>query len=229
MHFMPTDIYYFILVVPAFLLSLLAQWWVKSTFRQYSRVVPARQLTGMGAARAILDSQGLYSTSISPVQGELTDHYVPASDNIRLSQATYGVSSVAAVGVAAHEAGHAIQYNTQYFPIQLRQAVIPVSRYGSMLSWPVLIIGFLLESRVLILTGIVLFSLAALFQLLTLPVELNASKRAMRGLENSGLLLGEELTGAKKVLTAAALTYVAALAVSLMSILRLVLRMRNSR
>jgi len=227
MRFFPTDIYYFILVIPAFLFSLFAQLRIKSTFNRYSKVPLQRQMTGEMAARMILDINGITNIRVTPIQGSLTDHYSNKESMIGLSKPTYAVSSIAAVGVAAHEAGHAVQYHRQYFPIQVRQAIVPVTQFGSMASYPVIAIGFFMNSRFLILAGIILFSLVALFQLITLPVEFNASKRALENLRASNMLNPGELDGVKKVLNAAAMTYVAALAVSLMSLIRVILLSRR--
>ena len=227
MRFFPTDIYYLILVIPAFLFSLVAQIMVKTAFNKYSKVRPMGGLTGHDAARMILDSYNLGDIPVRATGGTLTDHFSPQEGAIYLSQPTFNVSSVAAIGVAAHEAGHAVQHSVQYMPIRVRQAVIPVTRFGSMASWPVMLVGLMLNSRLLMLAGIVLFSFVALFQIVTLPVEFNASNRAVKILESSYMLTPEELVGAKKVLRAAALTYVAALAVSLMNLLRMILLSRR--
>ena len=221
-----------ILLVPAMIFAFWAQYKVQSTFKKYDRVRTQRGMTGADAARKILDSNGLYDVKVEYVRGHLNDHYDPRTNVIRLSDATYGSTSVAALGVAAHEAGHAVQHATGYFPIKLRGAIIPVTRFGSMLAMPLFIIGLLLTGfmnidpivgQYLMFGGIALFSLSTLFQLGTLPVEFNASSRALRTLEESGMLYGEEISGAKQVLSAAAMTYVAALASSLASLLRLII------
>lgn len=224
------DYYYLIFVVPAMLLAFWAQYKVKSTFSKYSREMNSAGLTGAGAARMILDRNGLGHIRIERAAGELTDHYSPQEDVIRLSESTYDSASVGAIGVAAHECGHAVQYDVGYVPIRLRNGIIPVCQIGSSLAWPVFILGLILQKGILLEIGIILFSLATLFQLLTLPVEFNASRRAMDTLEGEGMLRQEELNGARKVLSAAAMTYVAALAVSLGNLLRMIaLKNRNER
>ena len=226
-----------ILVIPAFIFALWAQFRVNSTYQKYSKEPTACRMTGAEAARRILDSNGLQHVTIEHIHGELTDHYDPRANVIRLSDAVYGSMSAAAIGVAAHEAGHAVQYAKNYFPMKLRAVIIPVSRVGSMLAMPLFFIGLALSSGwfvaesaganpisdFLMLGGIILYVTVALFQLATLPVEFNASKRAMVALTDSGKLTEDELGAAKKVLTAAALTYVAALATSLLTLLRLIL------
>lgn len=225
------DYWYYILVVPALILSLLATANVKSTFAKYSAMPSAGGMTGADSARRILDENGLYDVRIEPVSGELTDHYDPRSNTIRLSESVYGAQTAAAVGVAAHEAGHAVQYATGYFPIKLRAAMIPVTQIGSNLAMPLVLLGLLLGFEQLAMIGVIAFSLATLFQLVTLPVEFNASARAVRSLENSGRMDEAQIRGTKRVLTAAALTYVAALALSLANLLRLFLLVggRNRR
>lgn len=217
------DIYYIILVVPAILLALWAQGKVSSTFRRYSQVRPRNGMTGAQAAEAVLRANGVTGVRIERVGGNLTDHFDPREGVIRLSDSVYDASTVAAVGVAAHEAGHAAQYALEYAPIKIRNAIIPVSRIGSMMSWPLLLIGLVFNSQSLITLGILFFLVAVVFQLVTLPVEFNASTRAIAALADGGYLTEEELPGARKTLSAAAMTYVAALAVSLAQLLRLVL------
>ena len=175
------------------------------------------------AAQAVLRANGVFGVGIEHVAGNLTDHYDPKTNTIRLSDSVFSSNSVAAIGVAAHEAGHAVQYAENYGPIRIRQAIIPVSQLGSTLSMPMILIGVILNSSTLLDLGIIFFGLAALFQLVTLPVEFDASVRAIKTLSASGILYGEEIDGAKKVLRAAALTYVAALVSSLAQILRLIL------
>ncbi len=221
------DWYYLVLVVPAMLLALWAQFKVNSTFRRYAQVPSLRQLTGAQAAETVLRQNGVTGVRIERVSGNLTDHYDPRQNVIRLSDGVYGSTSCAAIGVAAHEAGHAVQYAQEYTPIKVRQAIIPVTRIGSMMSWPLLIIGLVLSSGILIDIGLLLFSAVTLFQLVTLPVEFNASSRALKALEEGHLLTDEELVGAKRTLSAAAMTYVAALAVSLAQLLRLILLFGN--
>ena len=217
------DYYYWILILPAALFAMWAQMRVQSTFRRYSKTGNLRGLTGAGAARMILDANGLQNIRLEHISGNLTDHYDPRDQVIRLSDSVWGSSSVAAVGVAAHEAGHAVQHAVGYFPIKIRTAVIPVTNIGSKLSIPLILLGIFFQAQSLVSVGILLFATVALFQLVTLPVEYNASGRAMKVLEQSGMLMGEELTGARKVLSAAALTYVAALITALAQLLRLVL------
>ena len=223
-----------LVLIPAMIFAFWAQIKVKSTFEKYDKIQTMRRMTGADAARRILDSNGLYDVKVEYARGHLNDHYDPKARVIRLSDATYGSSSVAALGVAAHEAGHAVQHATGYVPIKIRSAIIPVTRFGSMLAMPLFFIGFLVTGYLsmeldpiigeyLMFGGILLFSFSTLFQLVTLPVEFNASSRALETLESSGYLYGEEITGAKKVLSAAAMTYVAALATSLASLLRLLL------
>ncbi|NMA06343.1 MAG: zinc metallopeptidase [Ruminococcaceae bacterium] len=217
------DIYYIVLVLPAIVISLLASARVKSTFSRYSKYRTMRGITGYMAARKILDDNGLSGVQIMRVPGELTDYYDPKSGTVYLSDSVYDRDSVGAVGVAAHEAGHAVQYAQEYFPIKIRTAIIGVTNIGSTLSMPMIVLGIILSFEPLILIGVILFSTVAVFQLVTLPVEFNASKRAIAVLEGSGMLESNELSGAKRVLSAAAMTYVAALILSVAQILRLVL------
>lgn len=221
-----------LILLPAMIFALIAQFSVKSTFEKYDKVATARRMSGAEAARRILDRNGLYDVKVERVRGHLTDHYDPKANVIRLSEATHDSVSVAALGVAAHEAGHAVQHATGYFPIKVRSAIIPATRIGSTLAMPIFIIGLLLTNfyyvdmvtgSAIMVAGILLFSLTAFFQLVTLPTEFNASSRALKTLEESGILYEEEITGARKVLSAAAMTYVAALASSLASLLRLIL------
>lgn len=217
------DPYYWILIVPSLLLAIWAQMMVSSNFKKYSAVYNQCGYTGADAARMILDSNGLYHVRIERVSGNLTDHYDPKDEVIRLSDSVYGSTSVAAVGVAAHEAGHAVQHATGYIPIKVRSAIIPITQIGSQLSIPLILMGFLFQFQPLVFAGILFYATAALFQLVTLPVEFNASARAMKVLEQSEMLAGDELTGAGKVLRAAAMTYVAALLTALAQLLRLIL------
>ncbi len=224
------DIYYLLLVVPAFLLALWAQIKVKGTYKKMSAVRNSRGLTGAQAASRVLYEHGVTNVRIERVSGTLTDHYDPRANVIRLSDGVFDSSSVAAVGIACHEAGHAVQYAKNYAPIRMRNAILPVCNVGSKIGIPLAIIGLVIGSMVgrwLFWAGIILYGLVALFQLVTLPVEFNASRRALQTIDDTGMLAGEEYKGARKVLTAAALTYVAALAVSLANLLRLILR--NSR
>lgn len=223
MPFYYYDYYYLILVVPALLISLWAQFKVSSTFNRYNNVFSRRGYTAAQIARTILDANGLQNVRIEHVTGKLTDHYDPRANVIRLSDSVYDSTSVAAIGVAAHESGHAVQYAVGYSPIKLRNAVIPLTNIGSTLSMPLLLLGLIFSFRPLVIGGILLFSLVALFQLITLPVEFNASNRALQILQTGNYLSDEELVSARKTLSAAAMTYVAALLVSLMQLLRLIL------
>jgi hypothetical protein len=226
----PFDIYYLILVIPAALLSMICQFMVKSTFNKYAKVKTRRSITGEQAARKVCSYGETGQTSIISVPGHLTDHFNPKSNTIGLSKSVYGETSVAAVGVAAHEAGHASQYAQGYGPIRLRAAIIPVTRFTSMAAMPLIMIGFLVENvPFLVNIGILCFSTAVFFQLITLPVEFNASRRALALLRSGNILDEEELRAARKVLTAAAMTYVAAMAVALMQLLRLVIMARGRR
>ena len=218
-----------LIVLPALFFTIWAQIKVNSSFKNFSGVYTKNKLTGAQAARKILDANGLYDVKIERVHGSLTDHYDPRTNTIRLSETVHDVSSVAAVGVAAHETGHAIQHARQYFPIKVRMAIIPVTRIGSYLAMPLFIIGLLLASDPLILFGILLYSCITFFQLVTLPVEFNASRRAMQTLESQQILYKDELDGAYSVLNAAAMTYVAALAMSLLTLLRLLVLANGRR
>ena len=217
------DPWYLLLVLPAVILAGIAQLWVQSTFRKYSKVGTLRGVTGREASEEIQRRNGI-TLPVDRVGGNLTDHYDPRTNVIRLSDPVYGVNSVAAVGVAAHETGHALQYAKGYAPIRLRAAILPVTQIGSTLSPYLVLLGLLFETmNFLAWAGIFLFGLSVLFQLITLPVEFNASARALKALSEGGMMTSEELAGARKVLTAAAMTYVAALFVSLMSLFRLIL------
>ena len=214
---------YFLLLIPVLLLSVWAQIQVSGSFRRYSRESNRRRITGAQAAEAVLRSHGVFGVPIRPCAGNLTDHYDPRDNTIYLSEPVYNCDTVAAVGVAAHEAGHAVQYAVGYGPVRLRTAIIPVTQFGSQFAFIALILGLVLYVQPLFAIGIVLFSFTTLFQLVTLPVEFNASARAIATLDGEGLLDDDELPGAKKVLRAAALTYVAALLMSLLQLLRYVL------
>lgn len=223
---------YLALVLPAMLFSFWASYRVNSTFKRYSSVRNLRGMTGADAARAVLQANGIYNVQIMQVGGSLTDHYDPKANVIRLSESVYNAATPAAVGVAAHEAGHAVQYATDYTPIKIRAAIVNVTNIGSRLSMPLIIIGLILMSiesfaayseffYYLALFGVLCFGLCVVFQLVTLPTEYNASRRAIKAIETCNLLTAEEQYGARKVLSAAALTYVAALSVSLAQFLRL--------
>lgn len=223
MYFYGFDMYYLVLIVPCILLAVWAQMSVKSNFSKYSQVMSRRGITAAQAAQAVLDQNGVTGVRFERVQGSLTDHYDPRGNVIRLSSPVYDSASVASIGVACHEAGHAVQYAKGYFPIRIRAAIIPITQFGSTLTWPLLLIGMFLSNSLLINIGILLFSLSTLFQLITLPVELNASSRALRAIETGGILTAEEYPMAKKTLNAAAMTYIAALAMSVAQLLRLLL------
>jgi len=228
MPFFFFDDLYLLLVLPAVLFSFFCQWKVTSTFKKYSKVPTRRRITGADAAARVCQLGEARDVRIESVTGKLTDHFDPRGNVIRLSQSVYGESSVAALGVAAHEAGHAAQYAQGYGPIRLRSAIIPVTQVASNLAMPLVIAGLLIEGLGILLTiGILFFAVAFLFQVITLPVEFNASRRALALLESGGMLDRDELDGAKKVLSAAAMTYVAAMAVALASLLRLILISRR--
>ena len=223
MYWYGIDVYYIILVLPAMFFALWAQARVNSAFNRYSRVYTDNGMTGADAARLILDRSGLQDVQIELTEGRLSDHFDPRVGVIRLSRDVYYNPSVASVGVAAHECGHAIQYAQGYFPIKLRSAIIPATQIGSQLALPLFLLGLVFSYSPLMNAGILLFALVAVFQLVTLPVEFNASHRAVEILSSSGMVSGEEEIGVRKVLSAAALTYVAALATALANLLRLVL------
>lgn len=218
-----------LIVIPGLIVSVWAQFKVQSTYKKYSTFYTKKRMTGADAARRILDSEGLYHIKVEHVRGNLTDHYDPRADVIRLSDSVYAATSAAALGVAAHEAGHALQHAKGYVPMKIRSAVIPMTRFGSVLSIPLFFIGLIMASEYLMLFGILLYSAVAFFQLVTLPVEFNASRRALAILRSSSMLDNEELKAARQVLTAAALTYVAALLTSLLTLLRLLVLANNRR
>lgn len=217
---------YLVLVLPCVLLSLWASASVNSTFKRYSQQYSRRGLTGADAAQRVLTANGVRGVRIERVSGNLTDHYDPKTNVIRLSDSVYGSTSTAAIGVACHEAGHAVQYAHNYAPIKLRAAIIPLTNIGSKLAMPLILLGLVLSvfmeySYTLVYVGIACFGLSLVFQLVTLPVEFNASRRALQAIEDASILTEDEQHGAKKTLTAAALTYVAATAVALAQLLRL--------
>ena len=219
---------YLVIVLPCILLSLWASASVKSTFNRYSKQLSSRHLTGAEAARRVLSANGVHGVQIQRVAGDLTDHYDPKVNVIRLSDSVYNSTSTAAIGVACHEAGHAVQYAESYFPIKLRAAIIPITNIGSKLAMPLILLGVVLSflgnfSYTLVYIGILCFALTLVFQLVTLPVEFNASRRALAAIDQAELLTDEERRGAKKTLKAAAMTYVAATAVALAQLLRLIL------
>jgi hypothetical protein len=223
------DEYYLILVVPSLILSMWAQFKVKSTFAKYSRIPCSRKITGQDAAAILLRANNINNVKIQAVQGSLTDHYDPSAKMVRLSQPVYGNNSIAAVGVAAHEAGHAIQHALKWGPLVMRGTLVPVANIGSSMGPWIAIAGLALSFPLLINIGILLFSGAVLFYLITLPVEFNASNRAIAILRANNVLSEQELKGVKKVLTAAALTYVASALTAIASLLRLVLLSRRRR
>jgi len=228
------DFKYIILLLVATVFSVWASIKVNTTFKKYSAIRTSSGITGAEAARRVLDANGLYNVRIERIHGNLTDHFDPRTNVIRLSDSVYGVSSAAAIGVAAHEAGHAVQYANGYVPLTLRNAIIPVTNIGSRLAMPLILLGILFAGAgtqfiYIAYIGVACFALSTLFQLLTLPTEFNASRRALASIEKTGLLYGEELSAAGKVLSAAALTYVAALAVSLLQLLRLISIVNSNR
>ena len=227
-----TDSIYWIVLIPVLLLSVWAQAQVSGSFSKYSRDRNRRGVTGAQAAYDVLRAHGVFDVAIKPCRGKLTDHYDPRDNTIYLSEPVYNCATVAAVGVAAHEAGHAVQYAVGYGPVRVRSAIIPITQFGSQFAFIALVLGLALYSQPLFAVGIVLFGATTVFQLVTLPVEFDASARALATIEGSGLLEEDERQGAKKVLRAAALTYVAALLMSLLQLMRyvlLILGRQNSR
>ena len=223
---------YLVLVLPCMIFALVASANVNSTFKRYSKQFSSRRITGAEAAQRVLSANGVYGVRIDRVSGNLTDHYDPKTNVIRLSDSVYDSTSTAAIGVACHEAGHAVQYAESYAPIKLRAAIIPVTNFGSKLAMPLILLGifctFLGEfSTLLVYLGIAAFGLSFVFQLVTLPVEFNASRRAMQAIESGNLLTEDEQRGARKTLTAAAMTYVAATATALAQLLRLIVLFGN--
>jgi Zn-dependent membrane protease YugP len=222
MYFDPT----YFLVLIGVVLSLLASGRVKSTFSKYANVRNSRGITGAEAAEQVLHRAGIYDVRVERVGGNLTDHYDPRTKVLRLSDSVYGQTSVAAVGVAAHECGHAIQHAKGYAPLKLRSTLVPIANFGSKIAWPLIIFGLFIRgesSALLINIGIIAFLAAVVFQLITLPVEFNASNRAIRMIADSGMMQGQEIQGAKKVLNAAALTYVASAATAILQLLRILI------
>lgn len=217
----------YIFVIIGMLITLIASWSMKATFARFERVPSSSNMTGREVAERILRANGIYDVSVRPVSGRLTDHYDPRDKTVSLSEVIYNSTSVAAVAVAAHECGHAIQDNVGYVPLNLRSAFVPVANWGSRLSWPMIVIGVFLGtgnmSNILIQVGILMFMLAVIFQIITLPVEFDASRRAMIELKSNNILPGNEDRGAKKVLFTAAMTYVAAAASGVLQMLRLLL------
>lgn len=222
------DTTYLFLVLPCIIISLWASMNVKSTFNKYSQMLSSRRITGSEAARRVLQANGISNVRVERISGHLTDHFDPRTNVIRLSDQVFDSTSIASIGVACHEAGHAVQHATQYAPIKLRTAVIPITNIGSRLAMPLILIGILLSylgnfSYTIVYIGIGCFALTLLFELITLPVEFNASNRAIRAIKDYAILTPEEITGAKKTLQAAALTYIAAAAVTLAQLIRLIL------
>ena len=216
------DITYIIYVLPALIFTLIAQAAVQSAYRSASAMRCRSGLSGAGAAERVLRAAGVSGVRIEPVSGKLSDHFDPKGNVIRLSEGVFSAPTIAACGIAAHECGHAVQYAKGYAPLRLRNAIIPVSQFGSAAAIPLILLGFLFQFQALVTAGILFFAAAVLFQLITLPVEFNASRRAMALLEGAGVLAPEELPAARRVLRAAAMTYVAALAVSVMQLVRLI-------
>lgn len=228
MYFDPT----YMLVILGVIICMMASAKMNSTFNKYSRVRSHSGMTGREAAEEILRRAGIYDVRVEHISGNLTDHYDPRSKVLRLSDATYNSTSVAAMGVAAHECGHAVQHETGYVPLKIRGALVPIANFGSTIAWPLIIIGLFFNSRssaLFLNLGILAFSLAVLFQIVTLPVEFNASNRAIRVLGSSGMLYEDEVKATRKVLTAAALTYVAGAASAILQLLRIILLTGNRR
>ncbi len=225
------DYTYFVFILPAVIISMIAQFKVSSTFNKYSQISNRRGVTGRDAALRVLSANNVPPLPVRQIPGKLTDHFDPTSNTISLSEPVCDRTTIAAVGVAAHEAGHAVQHAQGYGPIKLRSALVPITKIGSNLAMPLIIIGLLLPVQYdfVVYLGIALYSLAVLFSFVTLPVEFNASSRAIRALEATGTLDGEELAGARKVLQAAAMTYVASTFSALLSLLRLLVIVGNRR
>ena len=223
------DYYYLILVVPALLISIFAQFKVKSTFSKYSKKISQRNITGTQAAEFLLRANGISDVKLGRIKGDLTDHYDPTDKTLRLSDSTYNSTSIAAIGVAAHETGHAIQHAKKYFPLVFRRVLVPIANIGSSAGPWLAILGIVMSFPLLTDIGILLFAGAVLFYLVTLPVEFNASNRALKILKQNNVLSSDELKGVKKVLSAAAMTYVASALVAMANFLRLVLISRNRR
>jgi uncharacterized protein len=225
MFFDPT----FIILIPAMIFAAFAQSNIRSTFNKYLRVASSKGMTGYQVARDILDSQGMYDVKVERVKGSLTDHYDPRSTVVRLSDNVYNSSSIAAISVAAHEVGHAMQHNEGYMPLNMRSTLAPVASFGSSAAWPLVLLGLLMNSYNLIMIGVYVFTAAVVFQLITLPVEFNASSRALTVLQSNGLISSGERTSASKVLRAAAMTYVAATLVAVSQLLRLLVLANGRR
>ena len=231
-YFYGIDWTYLVLVLPCMIFAMLASSRVNSTFQKYAKQTSLRRITGAEAAQRVLYANGVRDVRIERISGNLTDHYDPKANVIRLSDSVYGSTSTAAIGVACHEAGHAVQYAENYVPIKLRAAIIPLTNFGSKLAMPLILLGILLSSMgdlsyTFVYLGIAAFGLSFLFQLVTLPVEFNASRRAMQAISSANILTAEEQVGARKTLTAAAMTYVAATATALAQLLRLIIIFGN--
>ena len=229
-YFYGFDWTYIVFVMPCIIIALICQLNVSSAFSKYSKIRNSRNMTGAQAAEYVLRQNGVTGVAIEHVGGNLTDHFDPRKNVIRLSDSVYNSNSVAAVGVAAHEAGHAVQHAQNYLPNRIRSAILPLARVGSQLSWIFIILGLCFTARMgftLLYIGIILFSLSVLFTVATLPVEFNASKRALACIRDNDLLYGEEYKGAKRTLQAAAMTYVASALVAIMQLLRIILISRN--
>lgn len=220
--------YTYILVIIGAIISAIASWNISATYKKFSKYTNNKGLTAEEVAKTILNGAGITDVRIERVRGNLTDHYSPHEKVLRLSESVYGSTSIAAIGVAAHECGHAIQHKEKYGPLSLRSISVPFANIGSNLSWPVILLGLILGNETLAMVGIILFVLVVLFELITLPVEFNASSRALKILERDNMLAGEELVGATKVLKAAALTYVASLFATILQLLRLILIVRRN-
>ncbi|NLN87921.1 MAG: zinc metallopeptidase [Syntrophomonadaceae bacterium] len=223
-------VYYLIFIIPALLISLYAQFNIKSTYKKYSQIRSSRGTTGAEAAVTLLQRNGLGGkVRINPIAGDLTDNYDPRDNSLNLSQTVHSNTSIAAIGVAAHEVGHAIQHNEGYTPLQLRASIVPVANFASSASFPILLVGFLLNSMNLVLVGILLFSAVVVFHLVTLPVEFNASQRAVVQLSQAGLVSNDEVPMVKKVLGAAAMTYLAATLTAIANLLYYVMIFMSGR
>lgn len=221
------DYYYIVLVLPAVLIAMFAQFKVKSSYNKYSKIGNSRGITGAQAARMILDSHGLQHVQIAMISGQLTDNFNPKTNVVSLSQGVYSGTSIASIGIAAHEVGHAIQHSEHYVPNKIRSVLVPVTNFGSSISVFMILLGLVLGYSVLAYLGVILYSTAAIFQLVTLPVEFNASSRAMKQIKALGIANDADAKGVKKVLSAAAMTYVAALLTSVAQLLRLLLIVNN--
>lgn len=222
---------YFIFIVPCIIISAICSANVNTTFSRYSKIQNSRRMTGAQAAQQVLQSKGVIGVKIEPIAGKLTDHYDPRTNTIRLSESVYNSTSIAAVGVAAHEAGHAVQHAEDYFPNKIRSAMVPITNFSSRVSWLLIVLGlcFIRTTDIFITIGIILFGVSVVFTLITLPVEFNASRRALECIKSTNMLNETEYPGAKKVLTAAAMTYVAAALTALLQLARLIFIARNRR